>query len=68
MASKQARRLGGKPTPHVHRAVSLAESRRGIAVVFLLALGVWWLEALAMPLAQGRDLQTYLGGYIQLFQ
>ncbi len=68
MASKQARRLGGKPGRLVHRAVSLAESRRGIAVVFLVALVVWWLEALAMPLAPGRDLQTYLGGYIQLFQ
>jgi Glycosyltransferase family 87/Dolichyl-phosphate-mannose-protein mannosyltransferase len=52
----------------VHRAVSLAESRRGIAVVFVVALVVWWLEALAMPLAPGRDLATYLGGYIQLFQ
>jgi hypothetical protein len=68
VASKQARRLGWKPGRLVHRAVSLAESRRGIAVVFVVALGVWWLEALAMPLAQGRDLQTYLGGYIQLFQ
>jgi hypothetical protein len=68
VASKQARRLGGKPGRLVHRAVSLAESRRGIAVVFLVALAAWWLEALAMPLAPGRDLQTYLGGYIQLFQ
>jgi hypothetical protein len=48
--------------------VLLAESRRGIAVVFLVALVVWWLEALALPLAPGRDLATYLGGYIQLFQ
>jgi hypothetical protein len=46
----------------------IAETRRGVAVVFLVALAVWWLEALAMPLAQGRDLGTYLGGYIQLFQ
>ena len=52
----------------VHRAVSLAEGRRGVAVVFVVALVVWWLEALALPLAPGRDLQTYLGGYIQLFQ
>ncbi|MGZ4314362.1 MAG: glycosyltransferase 87 family protein [Gaiellaceae bacterium] len=68
MASKQARRLSGRPGQLVHRAVSLAESRRGIAVVFLVALAAWWLEALAMPLAQGRDLGTYLGGYIELFQ
>jgi hypothetical protein len=45
-----------------------AEGRTGVAVVFLVALGVWWLEALAMPLGPGRDLATYLGGYIQLFQ
>jgi hypothetical protein len=68
VASKQARRLGGKTGRLVHRAVSLAESRRGVAVVFLVALVVWWLEALAMPLGPGRDLSTYLGGYIQLFQ
>jgi hypothetical protein len=48
--------------------MKIAETRRGVAVVFLVALAVWWLEALAMPLAQGRDLGTYLGGYIQLFQ
>src|SRR5437660_12275816 len=48
--------------------MKIAETRRDVAVVFLVALAVWWLEALAMPLAQGRDLGTYLGGYIQLFQ
>jgi hypothetical protein len=48
--------------------MKIAETRRGVAVVFFVALAVWWLEALAMPLAQGRDLGTYLGGYIQLFQ
>jgi len=48
--------------------MKIAETRRGVAVVFLVALAVWWLEALALPLAQGRDLETYLGGYIQLFQ
>ena len=48
--------------------MGIAETRRGVAVVFLVALAVWWLEALAMPLAQGRDLGTYLGGYIELFQ
>ena len=48
--------------------MKIAETRRGVAVVFLVALAVWWLEALALPLAPGRDLGTYLGGYIQLFQ
>jgi len=37
-------------------------------VVFLVALLVWWLEALVTPLAQGRDIGTYLGAYVELFQ
>jgi glycosyl transferase family 87/dolichyl-phosphate-mannose-protein mannosyltransferase len=50
------------------RVVALAETRRGIGIVFLVALAVWWLEALVIPLGEGRDLGTYLGGYAQLFQ
>ena len=48
--------------------MKIAETRLGVAVVFVVALAVWWLEALAMPLGPGRDLATYVGGYIQLFQ
>jgi hypothetical protein len=48
--------------------MKLGETRRGVAVVFLAALGIWWLEALAMPLGPGRDLATYLGAYLELFQ
>jgi glycosyltransferase involved in cell wall biosynthesis len=48
--------------------VRLAENRWAAAVLFLLALAVWWLEAIVIPLGPGRDLGTYLGGYIQLFQ
>jgi hypothetical protein len=40
----------------------------GVVVVFLVALGVWWLQAIAMPLARGRDFNTYVGAYVQLFQ
>jgi alpha-1,2-mannosyltransferase len=50
------------------RATALAEERWAAAVVFALALGVWWVEAIVLPLGSGRDLGTYLGAYIQLFQ
>ncbi len=36
--------------------------------MFACALALWWLEALALPLAPGRDFGTYLGSYAQLFQ
>jgi len=52
----------------VRGAVVFAERRLAVAVVFAIALAVWWLEALVIPLGPGRDLGTYLGGYIQLFQ
>lgn len=35
-------------------------------IVFVLALAVWWIQALVIPLAGGRDLATYLGAYVQL--
>jgi Glycosyltransferase family 87/Dolichyl-phosphate-mannose-protein mannosyltransferase len=38
-----------------------------VAVVFVVALAVWWIQALVIPLAEGRDLGTYLGAYVQLF-
>src|SRR5437763_6402429 len=50
------------------RAAALAETRRGVGIVFVVALAVWWLQALVIPLGGGRDLGTYLGAYIQLFQ
>jgi hypothetical protein len=49
------------------RAAALAETRRGVGIVFILALAVWWLQALVIPLGAGRDLATYLGAYAQLF-
>jgi len=33
----------------------------------VVAVGLWWIEALIIPLAAGRDLGTYLGDYVQLF-
>src|SRR5436305_11565207 len=50
------------------RAVALVETRGGVGVVFVVALAVWWLQALVIPLIGGRDLGTYLGDYVQLFQ
>jgi hypothetical protein len=50
------------------RAVALAETRRAPAVVFLASFALWWLESLVIPLVPGRDLGTYLGAYVQLFQ
>ena len=37
-----------------------------VVVVFAVALAVWWIQALVLPLAGGRDLATYLGTYVQL--
>jgi hypothetical protein len=51
----------------VRRAAAVAETRRGVGIVFAAALLFWWLEALIIPLGQGRDFGTYLGGYLQLF-
>jgi hypothetical protein len=62
------RHLGEALVRLARRAAVEAETRRGAVVVFLLALGIWWLEAIALPLIAGRDLSTYLGGYVQLFQ
>ncbi|OAI55373.1 hypothetical protein AYO48_03800 [Gaiella sp. SCGC AG-212-M14] len=50
------------------RVVTLTESHWAPGIVFVAALCIWWLEAVVIPLGPGRDLGTYLGGYIQLFQ
>jgi hypothetical protein len=50
------------------RASDVAETRRGVGIVFAASLAVWWVQALVIPLGAGRDLATYLGAYAQLFQ
>ncbi len=50
------------------RAAAAAETRWAPIAVFVVAVGVWWLQALAMPLAGGRDFGTYLGAWVELFQ
>jgi Glycosyltransferase family 87/Dolichyl-phosphate-mannose-protein mannosyltransferase len=62
------RPLGEVCSRLARRAAAVAETRAGVGIVFVLALGVWWLQALVIPLDGGRDLATYLGAYIQLFQ
>ena len=67
LACAAVRRLGGLG-PFLDRAAGLAETRRAAFILFLVALGAWWLEALIIPLGPGRDFGTYLGAYAQLFQ
>jgi hypothetical protein len=45
----------------------LTESRHAAIVLFLLALAVYGLVSLALPVGPGRDLGTYLRVYDQLF-
>src|SRR5919204_3707398 len=62
------RPLGEVSLRLARRAVAAAETRAGVGTVFVVALVVWWLQALVIPLDGGRDLGTYLGAYVQLFQ
>ena len=45
----------------------LASRPRGALVLFLAALAVYGIQAIAWPLKAGRDLDEYLYAYIQLF-
>jgi Glycosyltransferase family 87/Dolichyl-phosphate-mannose-protein mannosyltransferase len=62
------RRIGEALVRLARRASDLAETRLGVGIVFVAALAVWWIQALIIPLGAGRDLATYLGAYVQLFQ
>lgn len=44
------------------------ESRRGVALLFLVALAVYALQSIALPVVPGRDLGTYLRFYVQMFE
>lgn len=50
------------------RLAAFAETRGGTVAVFVAALAVWWVQAIAMPLASGRDFGTYVGAFVELFQ
>ena len=47
------------------RLAAFAETRGGAIAVFVAALAVWWIQAIAMPLARGRDFGTYVGAFIE---
>jgi Dolichyl-phosphate-mannose-protein mannosyltransferase len=49
------------------RAAAAAETRAAPWAVLLVALVAYWLQAVAIPLGRGRDFNTYLGAYVQLF-
>jgi hypothetical protein len=49
------------------RAAAFAEGTAAPFAVLAIALGVWWVQALVIPLAPGRDFGTYAGAYVELF-
>ena len=44
------------------------QSRRGAALLFLVALAVYGLQSIALPVVPGRDFGTYLRFYVQMFE
>ena len=50
----------------VERLLRPASLRRGAAVLFLLALAAYWVQALAWPLQRGRDSWDYWLYFLQL--
>ena len=48
------------------RLGKLAGTWRGAVALFVLAVGVYALQAIAWPLVGGRDLDEYLLSYVQL--
>jgi Dolichyl-phosphate-mannose-protein mannosyltransferase len=49
------------------RLLAFVPTRKAALALFLLALAVYWFEALGWPLAKGRDTWDYLAYYLQLF-
>ena len=50
------------------RVLALVETRWAAPIVFVVGICIWWIQAIAMPLARGRDFGTYVGAYVELFQ
>ena len=48
------------------RLLALVPTRKAAALLFVLALAVFWLQALGWPMAKGRDTWDYLVYYLQL--
>ena len=49
------------------RLLAFVPTRTAAVVLFLLAVAVFWIEALGWPMAKGRDTWDYLAYYLQLF-
>lgn len=49
------------------RLLAFVPTRRAALVLFAIALGVFWFQALGWPMAKGRDSWDYLAYYLQLF-
>ena len=52
---------------HLRRLLAFVPTRRAALLLFGIALGVFWLQALGWPMAKGRDTWDYLVYYLQLF-
>ena len=48
------------------RLDAFVPTRRAAVVLFVVASGVYWLQALGWPMAKGRDTWDYLAYYLQL--
>ncbi len=53
--------------PAWSRLLAFVPTRRAALLLFLLALAVYWLQAIGWPMAKGRDSWDYLVYYLQLF-
>jgi 4-amino-4-deoxy-L-arabinose transferase-like glycosyltransferase len=51
----------------VRKLLAFVPTRRAAVVLFVVALGVYWFQALGWPMAKGRDTWDYLVYYLQLF-
>ena len=49
------------------RVEQLAVTRRGALALFVISLGVFAIQSVAMPVQGGRDFGSYLGYYVQMF-
>ena len=49
------------------RLLAFTKTPAAAALVFVLALGVYWIESRGWPMAKGRDTWDYLAYYLQLF-
>jgi 4-amino-4-deoxy-L-arabinose transferase-like glycosyltransferase len=53
-------------TELVRRLLGFVPTRRAAILLFAVALGVFWFQALGWPMAKGRDTWDYLVYYLQL--